>query len=114
MLEKNKLCERANQINLLACKGEPLEGKCNQADHLLYLSFLKLYFLYNHEQITKAEAQKYKKRLIEEFIDTSYNLEMYRVQALRHKAFARYSQDIKNNGCQVCQKLDKVICGLEE
>lgn len=113
MLEKNKLYERANQINLLACKGEPLEGKCNQAEYLLYLSLLKLYYLYKHEQITKAEAQKYKKKLIEQFIDTSYNLEMYRVQALRHKAFARYSQDIKNSGCKVCQKLDKVICGLE-
>lgn len=114
MLVKNELIARADEINKAAAKSEPLENSKDLAESLFYLSLRRLYFLYKHEQITKAEAVKQKQKLLDQFIDASYNLEMYRVQAQRHKAFARYSQDIKNNGCDVCRKLDKVICGFEE
>ncbi len=114
MVVKNDLMNRADEINMLAFKKIPLEGECNLAEQLLYLSLLKLYFLYSHEQITKSEAKKRKQSLVNSFVDTSYNIELYKVQAQRHHVFSKHFQEIKNNGCEVCKKLDKILCGLEQ
>lgn len=114
MVVKNDLINKAEEINLLAFKGEPLEDGCDLAEQLLYLSLRKLYFLYSHEQITKAEAKKQKQSLVSSFVDTSYNIELYRVQAERHHVFSKHFQEIKNNGCEVCKKLNNILCGLEK
>lgn len=108
------LINRANEINMLAFKREPLEGECTLAEQLLYLSLLKLYFLYNQKQITKSEAKKQKQSLVNSFVSTSNHIELYKIQAQRHYVFSKHFQEIKNNGCEVCKKLDRILCGLEK
>lgn len=113
-MTESELIDRAEEINRIAAKGEPFETSQNLAEHLLYLSLRQLYFLYKQEQITKPDAAKHKNRLVQEFLNESFKFELFQVQAERHKVFTKYSQDIKNNGCKVCQKLSMVICGLED
>lgn len=114
MFDKNVAQQRADQLNILAAKGEPLPDKLSAPEQQLYISMRYLYLEYRKQHLTKDEAIKEKQMIFKAYIDNAFNYQLYLRQAEIQKVFASHYQEIKNSGCEVCKKLDKILCGLDE
>jgi hypothetical protein len=112
MITKNDINQKADELNIKAAKGLPMPDDLKQPEQLYYLSLRYLYKEYRAGRIEKTQAQKERQQLTEAFIDNMYNYSMYKHQVEVHKVYAKEFQNIKNDGCKVCQKLYKTLCGL--
>lgn len=113
MLTKNEVYKRADELNVMAAKNMPMPDGLNSAEQLYFLSLRTLYMDYRRNAIEVEQAKAERLKLTEAFVENAYNYELYRHQADIQAIFAKNYQDIKNNGCEVCQRLDKILCGLE-
>lgn len=112
MLVKTEIYKRAEELNVLAANGKPLPDGLSLPEQLYFLALRSLYTDYRRKTITVEQAKAERSKLSEAFIDNMYNYELYRHQTEIQAVFARNYQDIRNNGCEVCQRLDKILCGL--
>ena len=112
MLVKSDISKRADELNILAAKGQPLPENLTSPEQLYFLSLRALYTDYRNKSITVEQAKKERKQLSKAFIENMYNFQMYKHQTEVHLIYARNFQDIKKNGCEVCNRLYKVLCGL--
>lgn len=113
MITKNEINKKADELNIKAAKGLLMPEELTQPEQLYFLSLRYLYKEYRAGRIEKTQAQKERQQLTEAFIDNMYNYSMYKHQVEVHKVYAKEFQNIKNDGCDVCQKLYKTLCGLE-
>lgn len=113
MLIKSEIQKRADELNILAANGKPLPDGLSLPEQLYFLALRSLYTDYRRKTITVEQAKAEKNKLSESFVDNMYNYELYNHQAKIQAIFARNYQDIRNNGCEVCQRLDKILCGLD-
>lgn len=112
MLVKSDISKRADELNILAAKGQPLPDNLTSPEQLYFLSLRALYIDYRNKLITVEQAKKERQQLSEAFIENMYNYSLYKHQKDVHLIYARNFQDIKNNGCEVCNRLYKILCGL--
>lgn len=112
MLIKSEVIKRADELNVLAANGKPLPDGLTSPEQLYFLSLRSLYTDYRRNIITVEQAKAERTKLSEAFIDNMYNYELYRRQSDIHAVYARHSQEILNNGCEVCDRIYKILCGL--
>lgn len=112
MLVKSEITKRADELNILASKGQPMPDGLTSPEQLYYLSLRCLYTDYRKQVINVEQAKAERVKLTDSFIDNMYNYALYKHQVEVHLVYAKNFQDIKNNGCEVCNKLYKILCGL--
>ncbi|MDO4945836.1 MAG: hypothetical protein Q4E74_11640 [Ruminococcus sp.] len=113
MLCKNEVIRRADELNKTAAKLMPLPDGLTQPEQLLYKSLCFVYRDYKIGKLTYEQARKEKQELYKAYTDAAYSLDMWRtyqkiVNVFRHKQY-----EIKNNGCEVCRSLERLLCGLK-
>lgn len=112
MLVKNDISKRAEELNVLAAQGKPLPDNLTSPEQLYFLALRCLYTDYRRQMLTIEQAKIERKKLSEAFIENMYNYDLYEHQSAVHAVYAKHFQEIRNNGCDVCNKLYKILCGL--
>ena len=107
----SKLLTKWANYNLLILD-EFLLNDLTQPEQLLYKSLCLLYREYRSGQITREQALKDKKQMYSAYIDSAYMFDLYETYGKISEVFQHHSYEIKENGCDVCRRLDRLICGL--
>lgn len=114
MLVKSEIIAKAEDLNGMAAKLMPMPEDLTQPEQLLYKSLCFLYREYRSGQITREQALKDKKQMYSAYIDSTYMFDLYKTYGKIAETFQHRSHEIKENGCEVCRRLDRLICGLIE
>lgn len=114
MIVKSELLNKAEYLNKLAAKGLPLPDNLSQPEQLYYLSLRQVYYDYNHKVIDLTSAKSEKRKLVNAYVSMAYDYDLYEWHVKHERTFQRYAMEIKDSGCNVCQRLERVLIGLEE
>ena len=112
MLVKSEIIAKAEDLNGMAAKLMPMPEDLTQPEQLLYKSLCLLYREYRSGQITREQALKDKKQMYSAYIDSAYMFDLYETYGKISEVFQHHSYEIKESGCDVCRRLDRLICGL--
>lgn len=113
MLNKNEVQRKAEQLSEIARKGQPMPEGLLSPEQLLFQSMRLLYKQFSVGIIEIETAKSEKREIIRAYTDNMYSYDLYKWQAHHETVFQHLSQDIKDNGCEVCKKLKRTLQGLE-
>lgn len=113
MLVKSDVMAKADKLNKMAAKLLPLPDGLTQPEQLLYKSLCLLYREYRGGDITNEDARAEKQELIKSYIKSAYDLDLWQTYGVICKAYRKMDHEIYTNGCKVCKKLSRLLCGLK-
>lgn len=114
MLCKNDVIAKAEELNGMAAKLMPLPDGLTQPEQLLYKSLCLLYREYRGGKISAEQAKAEKQKLYKAYINAAYDLDLWHTYAEICKAYHKVQHEIHTSGCEVCKKLNRLLCGLKE
>lgn len=112
MLVKSQVIKKADELNIMAAKLMPLPQGLTQAEQQLYKSLCLIYREFRAGQITKEQAIFEKQEFYKSYIDSAYALDLWKTYGEYATIFEHHSSEIHQNGCDVCKKLNDILCGI--
>lgn len=103
MLVKADVIKKADELNRMAAKLLPLPKGLTQAEQLLYKSLCIVYREFRAGQIDKKQALDEKQELYRAYINGEYA-----------KVFQKCQYEIHHDDCEVCKRLNDILCGMGE
>ena len=114
MLCKNEVINKADKLNVMAAKLMPLPEGMTLPEQWLYKSLCMVYREYRANRITLEQARSEKKKLYKAYLDAAYKLDLWGTYAEIVRAYHHHQDEIHESGCEVCRKLNRILCGLFE
>ena len=112
MLCKNDVLNKADKLNKMAAKLLPLPEGMTLPEQWLYKSLCIVYQDYRGNKLTTEQAKSEKKKLYKAYLDAAYKLDLWNTYAEIVNVYHHHQDEIRKNGCEVCRKLDGILCGL--
>lgn len=114
MLTKNEMSKRADELNVIAAKGDPLPDGLTSPEQLYFLSLRQIYRDYRSGALELEQAKTEKLKAVDAYMDNMFNYQLYEHQAKLENVF---SKEFYKEGT-VCQKsgdcrLYRILCGLQ-
>lgn len=104
---------KADDINIIACKGQRMPDGLNLPEQYYYQALRMLYKRYHAADISKEEAKEEKHDIDEAFRDMQFKYKLYEHQAeierVFHKEFHKEGTQCKSGRC----RLYNILCGLD-
>lgn len=113
MLVKSEVIAKADKLNSMAAKLLPMPDGLTQPEQLLFKSLCLLYREYRSGLLTSEQAKAEKQKLYKAYISAAYDLDLWHTYGEICKAYQHEQYEIHHNGCEVCQKLDRLLCGIK-
>ncbi len=112
MLVKADVIKKADELNRMAAKLLPLPKGLTQAEQLLYKSLCIVYREFRAGQIDKKQALDEKQELYRAYINGAYALDLWQTYGEYAKVFQKHQYEIHHEGCEVCKRLNDILCGM--
>ncbi len=105
---------KLDALERAAAKNVPMPDGLEMPEQYLFLSMRGLYLAYRTGGVAKEQAKREKTAIIEiyECFALQYKIMQQHMRMLR--TVQKYSDRIKDSGCDVCKGLYRALCGLPE
>ena len=114
MLTKNEMVKRADELNVIAAKGDPLPDGLTSPEQLYFLSLRQIYRDYRSGSLELEQAKAEKLKAVDAYMDNMFMYNLYehhaKLEEIFHKEFQREGICKKGGDCN----LYRIICGLEK
>ena len=106
------------QIERLASQGETLPEYTTQAEQVAFLSMCYLYHEYRQKKITKEQAANEKRYIKQAYLSAIQKqndaIENGKQENKIRIALGQITKEIELHGCELCQKLTRILDGRAE
>ena len=114
MLTKNEMVKRADDLNAIAAKGDPLPDRLTAPEQLYFLSLRQIYRDYRLGALELEQAKAEKLKAVDAYMDNMHKYQLYEHQAELEKVFRAefYKGGTKCHKSGDC-RLYRILCGLQ-
>ena len=114
MLTKNEMVKRADELNVIAAKGDPLPDGLTAPEQLYFLSLRQIYRDYRTGALDLETAKAEKIKAVDAYLDNMFMHNLYEHNVKIENIFR--TEFHKDKTCQKCGdcNLYRLICGLDK